>query len=129
MALGQWSSQHATESVSVRVSSREDEEVNPSSFQGTTVTRQTTPEEEEVLPVQPRRLLFFPPSIPQILQAAVRDLNVTNRGVIRGQLVSQDLLNPRWDLEVQVPISEEEGDQFLGLLSRDAAERQDDQNE
>ena len=107
------------------MSSREDEEVNPSSFQGTAVTRQTTPEEEEVLPVQPRRLLFFPPSIPRILQAAVRDLDVTNRGVIGGQLVLENLLDPRWDLEVQVPITEEEGDQFLGLLSPDAAERRD----
>ena len=92
------------------------------------VTRQTTPEEEEVLPVQLRRLLFFPPSIPRILQAAVRDLNMMNRGVIRGRLVSESLLNPRWDLEVQVPITEEEGDQFLGLLSQDAAEHWDDQN-
>ena len=99
------------------MSSREDEEVDPSSFQGSTVTRQTTPEEEEVLQVQPRQLLFFPPLIPRILQAAVRDLNVMNRGVIRGRLVSEDLLNLRWDLEVQVPITEEEGDQFLGLLS------------
>ena len=51
-------------SVRVGVSSREDEEVDPSSFQGTAVTRQTTPEGEEVLLVQPRRLLFFLPSIP-----------------------------------------------------------------
>ena len=42
--------------------------------------------------------------------------------------MSENLLNPRWDLEVQVLIMEEEGDQFLGLLSRDAAERRDDQN-
>ena len=54
---------------------------------------------------------------------------LTNRGVIGGRLVSESLLNPRWDLEVQVPITEEEGDQFLGLLSRDAAERRDEQNE
>ena len=114
---------------SVRVSSREDEEVNLSSFQGSAVTRPTTAEEEEVLPVQPRMLHFFPPSMPRVLQAAVRDLDVTNRGVIGGQLVSENLLNPRWELEVQVPITEEEGDQFLGLLSRDAAERWDDQNE
>ena len=87
---------------SVGVSSREDEEVDLSSFQG---------------------------SAARVLQAAVRDLNITNRGVIGGRLVSESLLNPRWDLEVQVPITEEEGDQFLGLLSRDAAERRDDQNE
>ena len=68
--------------VSVGVSSREDEEVNPLSFQGTAVMRLTTPEVEEILPVQPRRVFFFPPSIPRILQAAVRDLDVTNRGVI-----------------------------------------------
>ena len=93
------------------------------------MTRPTTADEEEVLPVQPRVLHFFPPSLPRALQAAVRDLNITNRGVIGGRLVSESLLNPCWDLEVQVPITEEEGDQFLGLLSRDAAERQDEQNE
>ena len=114
---------------SVGVSSKEGEEVDLSSFQGSAVTRPTTAEEEEVLPVQPRTMHFFPPSMPLVLQAAVRDLNITNRGVIGGRLVSESLLNPRWDLEVQVPITEEEGDQFLGLLSRDAAERWDDQNE
>ena len=92
------------------------------------MTWPTTAEEEEVLPVQPRVLHFFPPLLPRVLQAAVRDLNITNRGVIGGRLVSENLLNPRWDLEVQVPITEEEGDQFLGLLSRDAAEHRDDQN-
>ena len=81
-------------------------------------------EEEEALPVQPRVLHFFPP-MPQDLQAAVRDLNITNRGVIGGRLVLENLLNPCWDLEVQVPITEEEGDQFLGMLSRDAAERRE----
>ena len=75
--------------------------------------------------VQLRRLLFFLPLIPRILQAAVRDLDVTNRGVIGGQLVSENLLDPQWDLEVQVPIMEGEGDQFLGLLSRDAAKRRE----
>ena len=89
-------------SVSVGVSDREDEEVDPSSFQGTAVTRLATSEEEEVLPVQPRILHFFLPSIPWILQAAVLDLDVTDRGVIGGRLVSESLLNPRWDLEVQV---------------------------
>ena len=79
--------------------------------------------------MQLRVLHFFPPSIPRVLQAAVQDLNITNRGVIGGRLVSENLLNPCWDLEVQVPITEEEGDQFLGLLSRDAAERRNDQNE
>ena len=103
---------------SVGVSSREDEEVNLSSFQGSAVTRPTTAEEEEVLPVQPRVMHFFPPLLPRALQAAVRDLNITNRGVIGGRLVLESLLNPRWDLEVQVPITEEEGDQFLGLLVR-----------
>ena len=107
------------------MSSREDEGVDLSSFQGSAVTRLTTAEEEEVLPVQPRVLHFFPPSMPRDLQAAVQDLNITNRGVIGGRLVSENLLNPRWDLEVQVPITEEEGDQFLGLLSRDAVERRD----
>ena len=46
-----------------------------------------------------------------------------NRGVIWGRLASENLLNPRWELEVQVPITEEEWDELLGLLNRDAAER------
>ena len=75
-ALGEWSSQHAATSG---VSSREVEAVNPSSFQGSTVTRQTTMEEEEPLQVQLRRqFVFFPHLIPQELQAAVRDLDVMN---------------------------------------------------
>ena len=98
--------------------------VDPSSFQGSAVTRETTPEEEEPLQVQQRRqFVFFPHLIPQDLQAAVRGLDVTNRGVIWGRLASENLLNPRWELEVQVPITEEEGDELLGLLNRDAAER------
>ena len=100
--------------TSVGVFSREDEEVNLSSFQGSAVTRLTTAEEEEVLLVQPRALHFFPPSIPRLLQAAVRDLDVTNRGVIGGRLVLENLLNPRWDLEVQVPITEEKGTSSWG---------------
>ena len=89
----------------------------------------TTPKEEEPLPIQPRRqFVFFPALIPQVLQEAIRNLDVTNRGVIWGRLVSEDLLNPRWELEVQVRISEEEGDELLGLLNRDAAEHRDDQN-
>ena len=75
MALGQRSSQYATEFHKRQSVKQEDEEVDPSSFQGTAVMRQMTLE-EEVLPVQPRRLLFFPPSIPWILQAAVRDLDM-----------------------------------------------------
>ena len=45
-----------------------------------------------------------------------------------GWLASEDLLNPRWELKVQVQILEEEGDELLGLLNRDAAERRDDQD-
>ena len=113
------------------VSSEEDDVVNPSLFQGSAVTRQTTPEEEEEpLPVQPRtQFIFFPALIPQVLQAAVWDLDVTNRGVVWGWLAMEDLLNPRWELEVQIPITEAEGDDLLGLLSRDAAECQDNQND
>ena len=89
----------------------------------------TTPEEEEPLPIQPRRqFVFFPALIPQVLQEAIRNLDVTNRGVVWGRLASEDLLNPRWELEVQVRISEEEGDELLGLLHRDAAERRDNQD-
>ena len=54
---------------------------------------------------------------------------MTNRGVVWGRLASENLLNPRWELEVQVQISEEEGDELLGLLNRDAAERRDDQDD
>ena len=67
---------------SVGVSSREDEEVDLSSFQGSAVTRPTTAEEEEVLPVQPRVMHFFLPLLPRVLQAAVRDLNITNSVMI-----------------------------------------------
>ena len=104
--------------------------LTPSSFQGTAVTRLTTPEEEEPLPIQPRRqFVFFPALIPQVLQEAIRNLDLTNRGVVWGWLASEDLPNPQWELEVQVQISEEEGDELLGLLNRDAAERQDDRND
>ena len=44
---------------SVGVFSREDEEVDLLSFQGSAVTRPTTAEEEEVLPVQPRVIESF----------------------------------------------------------------------
>ena len=107
-----------------------DEEVALSSFQGTAVTRPTMAEEEEPLPIQPRRkFVFFPALIPQVLQEAIQNLDVTNRGVVWGRLASEDLLNPQWELEVQVRILEEEGDELLGLLTRDAAESRDNRND
>ena len=48
-----------------------------------------------------------------------------NRGVIWGRLAAENLLNPQWELEVQVPITSEEGDDLLGILSQDAAERRE----
>ena len=83
-------------------------------------------DKEEPLQVQLRRqFVFFPHLIPQELQAAVRDLDVTNRGVIWGRLAAENLLNPQWELEVQVPFTSEEGDGLLELLSRNAAERRE----
>ena len=95
------------------------------------MTRQTTPEEgeEEPLQVQPRRqFVFFLRLIPRELQDAVRNLDLMNRGVVWGRLAATDVLNPQWELEVQIPITTEEGDEFLGLLNRDAAERREDRN-